>query len=168
MSKREKIITAIMIIAILFGLSEFLFRPHSDMNIMATKARLDELKNIITSSAMSLASDKPSDSEAYIIDIAAKEWKNNPFEKISQQKVETTAEITPLIADNKDKTNIPSFTLSGFLSMGEKKVAIINGLEYKTGDELESGGYIVKQIRSSEVILKSKNEEKIISIHLAD
>ncbi|MBW1766437.1 MAG: hypothetical protein JRJ65_05225 [Deltaproteobacteria bacterium] len=168
MSKREKIILAVMTLAILFVLFEFLFSSPDNTNLMVTKTQLEGLRNGISSLALSLPAGNLSNTGVHIIDIAGDEWKRNPFKELLSQKSRVTTEITPLIEENETEINLPVYIYSGFLSMGEKKLAIINGLEYEAGHELETGGYIVQQIKPTEVLLKSKNEERTISIALPE
>ena len=44
--------------------------------------------------------------------------------------------------------------------MGDKRFAIINGLEYTTGDELEQGGFVVRSITPSQVVIFSTDRSK--------
>jgi hypothetical protein len=44
--------------------------------------------------------------------------------------------------------------------MGDKKFAVINGLEYTTGDELVQGGFIVGSITPSQVVIISTGRNK--------
>jgi len=55
------------------------------------------------------------------------------------------------------------FTYSGYLEIGDRRLAIINGIEYETGDELAMGGYIVRGIYPNRVVIEVKwRKEKII------
>jgi hypothetical protein len=44
--------------------------------------------------------------------------------------------------------------------MGDKRLAIINGVEYAAGDELEQGGYMVRSITPSRVVIVSTRDSK--------
>jgi hypothetical protein len=53
---------------------------------------------------------------------------------------------------------------SGYVDSGKNKMAIINGLEYRLGEELELEGYVLKQITPSSVLIFNKytgNKEEI-------
>jgi len=62
-----------------------------------------------------------------------------------------------------DSAEVKSFAYSGFMEMGETRFAIINGLEYVEGDELEDGGYFVRDIRRSRVVIERRDEVQGIS-----
>ncbi len=46
---------------------------------------------------------------------------------------------------------------SGYVDSGKKKLAVINGLEYRVGEQLEMEGYILKGITPSKVLIVNKN-----------
>ncbi|MFC1838880.1 hypothetical protein ACFL1N_04810 [Thermodesulfobacteriota bacterium] len=168
MSAREKIILILMILAVLFGLFEFLFSTPSDPEMMVNKKKLEELKNSLSSSAVVISTGKLSDNQSYIIDTAAMDWIKNPFKDNFSHDTLSKKKVLSGQEGKDNKKGIRKLIYSGFLSMTKKQMAIINGLEYEVGDELETGGYIVKQIKPSEVLLKMKNQDKIISITLSE
>jgi len=56
----------------------------------------------------------------------------------------------------------PVFTYSGYMEVGEKRMAIVNGMEYELNEELEIKGYYVDTIEQNWVIIEDKkNQEKI-------
>jgi len=167
-SKREKIILIMMILAVMYGLFEFLFSSSPGPDMMVNKKKLEELKNSLSSSAVVISTGKLSDNQLYIIDNAAREWIKSPFKNNFSRDILPKQTIISGQEEKDNKKGIRELIYSGFLSMAKKQVAIINGLEYEVGDELETGGYIVKQIKSSEVLLKIKNQAKIISITLSE
>ena len=46
------------------------------------------------------------------------------------------------------------------MQMGDKKFAIIDGLEYTVGDELEQGGFTVRSITPRQVVIVSTDRAK--------
>jgi hypothetical protein len=98
--------------------------------------------------------------DKYIISRAESPWKQDPL---------TTVELTdrPENEINRQqqqvaKTTGPQLNVSytGFMQMGDKRFAIINGLEYTTGDELEQGGFVVRSITPSQVVIFSTDRSK--------
>jgi hypothetical protein len=97
----------------------------------------------------------------YVINRAESVWSKDPF---SQQKNLSS----PIGSNSTDvsqemPTRIrPVFTYSGFMEVGEKRMAIINGMEYELNEELEVKGYYVDTIEQNWVIIEDrKNQEKI-------
>lgn len=101
--------------------------------------------------------------DKYIISRAETEWKQDPL---------ITAELTDRPQDeiNKQQQVIqaarprPNITYTGFMQMGDKRFAIINGFEYAPGDQLIEGGYKVSSVTPSKVVIVSTDgsNEKFI------
>ncbi|QLA15760.1 hypothetical protein [Desulfolutivibrio sulfoxidireducens] len=53
--------------------------------------------------------------------------------------------------------SLPAYT--GFVEVGSLRLAIIDGYEYREGDELETGGYLVEEIRPDQVTLKGLDKD---------
>ena len=49
-----------------------------------------------------------------------------------------------------------SFTYSGYLEMVGVRIAIINGMEYETGDEIVGGPYVLRGIYPNRVVIGIK------------
>jgi hypothetical protein len=62
-----------------------------------------------------------------------------------------------------------SFTYSGYLEMADKKLAIINGIEYKAGEMIvNGGGYIVSSIFPTRVALELIGGKNRITLPLEE
>jgi uncharacterized protein YdeI (BOF family) len=48
--------------------------------------------------------------------------------------------------------------------MGDKRLAIINGVEYETGEELELAGYIVERIEPLKLVIRDKEKQITIIV----
>ncbi|MBU0986869.1 MAG: hypothetical protein KKH68_06405, partial [Proteobacteria bacterium] len=57
-----------------------------------------------------------------------------------------------------------SFTYSGYMETGNQRLAIINGMEYTVGEELEPGGYTVNSISANQVVIGVVGTDKIIVV----
>ena len=49
---------------------------------------------------------------------------------------------------------------TGFLQMGDTRLAIINGMEYEAGDQLEPGGFIIRRILPNHVVVAPPGKNK--------
>ena len=60
------------------------------------------------------------------------------------------------------RVSIPDLkvTYTGFMKMGDKTFAIINGVEYAAGDSLEQGDYMVRSITPDQVVIVSSRDSK--------
>jgi len=104
-----------------------------------------------------LKDDESARTEAYIADRAEEEWTNDPFSTSDT----FNSERTEGSARNIEKDNL---IYSGYLEVGGRKTAIINGMDYRAGDELEASGYKVGHITPSSVIIMDKTSGEKITI----
>ena len=164
MSNREKIIVGLMLLTVVYGIYALFFEGKGKSSIKPTAAvsatkQLENLNAFITKVAEASRAGL-SKEDKYIIARAESAWKQDPM---------TTVELTDRPEDEIKKrqqqltdTSGPQLDVSytGFMQMGEKKFAVINGLEYTTGDELEQGGFIVGRITPRQVVIISTGRSK--------
>ena len=90
---------------------------------------------------------------AYVLQKAEAKWERDPLIQIEPKTAEEE--------ENSQQPVLPSkMTYSGFLRMGDKRLAIINGMEYEAGDILEPGGFIIRSISASRVVIASPGSKK--------
>ena len=61
-----------------------------------------------------------------------------------------------------------TYRYTGYLQMGSRTMAIINGLEYQLGDELQSGGRIVKEIDPLKVVIGPRADDRNMILPLEE
>ncbi len=57
---------------------------------------------------------------------------------------------------------------SGFLNMGTRNLAIINGIEYEKGEKLPDGAHIVEEIHPNRVVMSMQGSKKKIIVKLEE
>jgi hypothetical protein len=144
MSNREKIIVGLMLLTVAYGVYALFFEGKSKGSKTVTAAvsateQLENLNAFITKVAEASRAGL-SEEDTYIISRAETAWKQDPM---------TMVELTDIPEDE-----------IGFMQMGDRKFAIINGLEYTTGDELEQGGFKVRSITPRQVVIVSTDRSK--------
>ena len=85
--------------------------------------------------------------QVYVLQKAETKWERDPFIHIEPKKMpeEKKESPQPVLAIKQMYT--------GFLEMGDKRLAIIDGMEYEAGDILEPGGYTIRSISPSRVVI---------------
>jgi len=58
----------------------------------------------------------------------------------------------------------PVLNYTGYLEDKGKKIAIINGVEYMTGEPLDIEGYILQKITSSRVIIENRASRRCFNV----
>ena len=139
LSKREITIVIIMIFVVLYGACTLL---GGGKNLKNTK-EVNRTKNV--SYINSIAGDlmkKPLDlSEVYIVDRVEADWGKSPFWANGAYAEWGGG------SDEKSKNDpATKIVYSGYIDAGQKKMAVINGLEYSVGEILEINGYVLRKI----------------------
>jgi len=150
MTTREKIIIGLMVLAVGYGVyTVFLSGPQEVTAFKGDDDRdLKALKVFITKVADKTKNDL-SKQQIYVLQKAQIEWKQDPLLQIKQKmSMEEKEESRPLVLESK-------ILYTGFLQMGDKRLAILNGLEYEQGDRLESVDLIVRSIHPDHVVIGS-------------
>ncbi|RPJ75528.1 MAG: hypothetical protein EHM15_03465 [Desulfobacteraceae bacterium] len=146
MTNREKIILGAAVLALGVGAIELLLpraktdpfqQPQNTENVTAFIAKMaDATQNLGTETA------------TLLIRKAESDWKQDPFADIPRPSA-------PVAEEKQKKTDRPppNLAYSGYIEAGDKRLAIINGQEYATGDTLEPGGFTIKSILPTRVTL---------------
>jgi hypothetical protein len=147
MSKREKIILAALLVALIYAVYTLYSEPTSQNTNVASEKELANVKALSSQLADQLKKDSLTGVERYILERAAAEWSTNPFLEKKLSSVSVSTKGAPGVQSN-------DFVYSGYLEVNQRRLAVINGMEYVIGEQLESGGYIVKSIEPEKVVLE--------------
>lgn len=173
LEKREKIILVIAALAILYAGYVYLIEPA--MN----KAKPGDQKPVISNQVSSAPVSAPAsgapvgttppagslkneaaagvadDAQDYIIARAEAGWGKNPFVDRKSNSYKEWASIQRAEAAKSSPEG--KIVYSGYVDAGIRKIAIIDGLEYQAGDQLEMEGYVLKQVTPFQVLILNKN-----------
>jgi len=163
MSKREKIILVIVFFVAVYGIYEAFLSSPSKTSPVDNGTELKALNSLIAEVIQGVARENLSETEAYIITKAEAEWSSDPFLEIT--KPEKRPKAPKRAASSTQKVN---FTYTGYLELGDTKIAIINGREYEVGEELELAGYVVERIEPSKVVIRDKGEKATIIVPIVE
>ena len=153
-----------MLLTVAYGIYALFFEGKGKSSTTATAAvsatkELEDL-NAFIAKIIDASNQGLSNKDKYIITRAESAWKQDPM---------TTVELTDRPEDEIKRrerkiidTTGPQLHVSytGFMQMGDKKFAIIDGLEYTVGDELEQGGFRVRRITPRQVVIVSTDKAK--------
>ena len=158
MAKREKIILSLMVLSIfLYGVYYYSAVKPADTGIERPEKKEEKLNKFVTDIAVKLRKKDISRTDKHIIAMAESEWARDPFLQVElplksqpkQERVEASA------------LNV-NFIYSGYMEMGDNRLAVINGIEYVVGEELNPGGYIVNSISPARVVIGVKGTDQTI------
>ena len=148
MSKREKVILIVMVLTIIGGGYTYFFSSPSETVVVNPSPGVDQLNRFMTDIAKNLGNKGLSENDTYIFTKAASEWAKDPF-------LESGLTVLPELSVSQDEVVVEEvhFSYSGYLNIGNRKLAIIDGMEYEAGEELDQGGYFVKDISPVQVVI---------------
>jgi len=159
MSKREKIIVGIMIFSILFALVYYLSPAVTGQGAKPAEQYTGSEK-IIQEIASELKKVASSPTENYVIARAEAAWAKDPFYK---KVLPAAAKTGP------GGTGGADIVYSGFVDMGGKKLAVINGNTYQVGEKLDFGGaFYLKSVEATRVVINDRQSQRNIVIKLKD
>ena len=150
-----------MLLTVVYGVYAVFFEGKGGTpkiaHISATK-ELENLNPFITKVAEASKAGL-SNEDKYIIELAEAEWKQDPLISAElkdrpESEIQKAKKVAPVSIPDLD------IAYTGFMQMGDIKFAIINGVEYATGDRLEQGDYILRSITPSRVVIVSTGPGK--------
>jgi len=152
MTNREKIIVGLAALALGYGAMELLL-PRAKVASVSQPQILEGLNAFITKVADATRVGT-AEAGAIVIQKAEAAWKQDPFLEIQKAKATEPKDTRP-----KETARLPNLVYNGFMELGSKRLAIINGQEYEAGDKLNPGGFTIKSILPTRVVLVSAQGE---------
>lgn len=151
LEKREIIILAIAGLAVLYAGYVYLVEPA--MNKTKTAGKNQETSTPLPGVKSEVIKDVDAGAQEYIIARAEANWKKNPFVDRNSSSYKEWVSMQRAAASG----GAAKIVYSGYVDAGLKKIAIIDGLEYQAGDQLEMEGYVLKQVTPFQVLILNKN-----------
>ena len=152
MTNREKIIVGLAALALGYGAMELLL-PRAKVAPVSQPQSLEGLNVFITKVADATRVGT-AEASAMVIQKAEAAWKQDPFLEIQKAKA-----VKPPDKPTTETARLPNLVYNGFMELGSKRLAIINGQEYEAGDKLNPGGFTIKSILPTRVVLVSAQGE---------
>ena len=139
-----------MVVAVGYGgYTLFLSGPPGETALMREGDRELKALNSFISKVADKTKKSLSKEQAYVLQKAQTEWKQDPLIQIEPKMSREERDARePLVLKNK-------ILYTGFLQMGHKRLAILNGIEYEVGDRLEPDGVILRGIHPNHVVIGS-------------
>ena len=153
MSKREKIIILLTLLAVIYGAYNFLFSSAPSSNLQIQIKGAEELNNFVANLSKDIRKEGLTASDSDILNRIVADWRKDPMIRTTAQlsrelKIKEEEAVVMDVAEDID------LVYSGYLSLGDLNLAIINNMEYQAGEELEQGGYVIEQIYPEKAIIR--------------
>jgi hypothetical protein len=170
LDKRQILILVVMLLAVLYGGYEFFSTGRKGPAVVDTAKKAANLNAFIGDITVALTKDTSSPVDAYMIKRAEAEWLRDPFYEPKNNREDAIAkeaaqsqQVQAAATALKGKLNY-----TGYVDMGRKKIAIVNGNEYVTGDALDVEGYVLNDIHPTKIVIYNKVTRQTLDIPLQE
>jgi hypothetical protein len=164
LNKRKIIILSIAALFLVYALYEILIASPASKKIK-TSDNNQEISTLVGGLTNDLMKDAEAGVDEYIITRAEANWKRNPFWDRSSSSYKEWAATQGAAGGSGSAAKI---IYSGYVDAGIMKIAIINGLEYRVGEQLEMEGYVLKRVTPSQVLIVNKNTGSEVEIPIQE
>jgi type II secretory pathway component PulC len=107
------------------------------------------------------------DATTLIFSRAEKEWTQDPFLDIKSQTAWAQSRTAAQAAAGTVEKKI-EFVYSGYLGLGKRSMAVINGMEYKQGEDLDVAGFVLRSISPERVVVENRGTGATLNIRMQD
>ena len=165
---REKVVIGVMGIAVLYAAFEFLMPRKKDIGI-DVKQKTEELNTFVTTLSAGMGKDTAKNLGSLIFARAEKEWARDPF--LDEKSFKAWARAKEVAKElPKETAAAPKieFVYSGYVETNRKRMAIINGVEYQEGENLDIKGYVLKSASPSSVVIENRGIGATVNVPLLE
>ena len=163
MSKREKGILIVMVVALLYGGYSLLAPSPETSEPAVAEQTLSDVETFVLGVIAELPLFSLNKTERYTIATAAEPWAGNPFLQVTLEKDKAPEKLSATVPE----PDIP-LVYSGFIELGDRRLAILNGREYEPGDALDISGYVLQAVYPSHVELKWLDSDDVRVVPLEE
>lgn len=164
LKKRQIIILSIAALFAVYAGYELLIASPASKKVK-TNENNQEISTLVGGLTNDLIKDAEAGVDEYIITRAEADWKRNPFWDRNSSSYKEWVATQGAAGGSGSAAKI---IYSGYVDAGIMKIAIINGLEYRVGEQLEMEGYVLKRVTPSQVLIVNKNTGSEVEIPIQE
>jgi hypothetical protein len=125
-----------------------------------------ELKTFVTGLTAGMGKEPSNNSGALIFSRAEKEWTQDPF--LDSKAYKSWTQVKATAKDAGVAAPKIEFVYAGYLEVDRKRMAIINGIEYREGEALDIKGYVLKSVSPSNVVIENRGIGATVNVPLLE
>jgi hypothetical protein len=162
LSTREKILVGLMLVAVCLGSLMLFSDGQKKQGPSAASDKPNSITHMLTNLATQFGSNTLLEQKQYVLSMARTPWQDIFLtgDAMMAQPVEA------LISADMLPSNV-SLVYSGYIETPQRRVAIINGIEYLEGELLDKSQLVIRHIDSQRVVLGA-SAHKVFSVPLVD
>lgn len=159
LEKRQIIILVIAALFVLYALYELLIAGPAAKKA-GTAAQPVEIGSFVNTLSADLIKYQAGGVDTYLAKRAETDWGKSPFwERVEYR--EYAGNKAGGVAGVK-------FIYSGYVDTERSKIAIINGVEYQSGESLEIEGYVLKSVMPENVLIENRKTGSQLSVPMQE
>lgn len=159
LKKREIVIIVIAVVFVLYAVYVYLIAGKLPGKKVQTAAGTAKIESVTSGMISELDKNKLSDFDKYVIKRAVADWGKSPFLDRNLYRA--------WMAKDGGAGSV-KIMYSGYVDAGKYKMAVINNVEYRIGEELKEEGYILKRITPQKVIIYDKRTGNNLEIFIQE
>lgn len=168
MSKRERVIIFLMLFAVIYGGYSMLYnKSPSKTGVSSPGKGTEDLNKFVIDVANRITDSSLTDFNNYIVAKASDNWTQNPF---IEYELPVQAEVITDIAGDRTESlkQASGLFYTGYLKIGDKSLAIINGTEFEAGEKLLQAGHFLRSIHPTWVEIGVEGDFQTIVIPMQE
>ena len=153
MNRRERIIVGLMALVCIYGAYEFLFSNGKTPATRRVQNQGVELKQFVSEVTEKMGLSDASPGRGYVLAMMRQpdRWAKDPF----GDALAETLTIDAGTDEAQQTVRQTSFAYTGYIAMGDRRMAIVNGSEYFEGESLAQSGYQLYRVMPGEIEVRS-------------
>jgi hypothetical protein len=170
LNKRQILILGVMLLAVLYGAYELFSTGRKGQAVVDTAKKATDLNAFIGDITLALTTEASLPVDAHMIKRAEAEWLRDPFYEPEDKREEAIEKAAAHAQQVEAATTALKGRLhyTGYLDTRSKKIAIVNGNEYVTGEALDVGDYVLNGIYPNKIVIYNKVTRLTIDIPLQE
>lgn len=149
MGKREKILLALMIVSIAYGGFELFYPSGRTGEESTSMVDLQTAEHMGQQVNKEVKAAELTEQQRYVLEAAAENRQGDFVQALPRLD---PAERENVLPDTTQK----GFEYTGYLEAGERRIAIINGMEYEVGETLIPDGGVLLRITPDSVVIEAR------------
>ena len=162
MSTREKILVGLMLVAVCLGSLMLFSDGQKKKQPSASSDNPNSITLMLTNLAGQFGGNSLLEQHQHVLSMARSSWRNIFLVGDAMVAQPAGALISADIPPSDG-----SLVYSGYIETPQRRVAIINGIEYIVGEQLDQSQLVIRHIDSHRVVLGA-SPHKVFSVPIAD
>ncbi|WP_372679591.1 hypothetical protein [Desulfosarcina sp.] len=167
MTVREKIIVSIMAATVLLGGYLYWWPVTIDSRRVVQNQSDGQALEFARNVNQKFKEDTALNMDLFIIRSAERNWEKDPFLK-KGTLLSDTPQRDAAVAASPNAGIQPNLAYTGYLEVGTQRLAIINGIEYTSGEAVDGKGHYVRRIHPHQVEIGNQHTPGVIILKLIE